>query len=293
MGDIRSHYKLCALKYHPDKCKLENATEKFREIREAYEYLKTQYEDDIDIGDMEDTDHMSDYNTMMKLYLSRFFKHMCEMGEQQDIKTQLIKLVISKLVGLCEKKASEYVRKLDVTTLAKIYDILTRFKDVFHITEQWLMAIKNILTEKTECETCYILNPFLEDLQADNLYKITENGNTYIVPLWHRELVYDNLGKDFVIKCSPVLPEHMEIDDDNDIYVKLKYSVSELWDRDEDSPVIVPFGNTTVSFLPNMLRITKRTQLIRIPGAGISCVNHTDILYNATRSDVILIISIY
>jgi curved DNA-binding protein CbpA len=40
LAKIREQYKICALKYHPDKCKLHNANQRFQEIQDAYEYLK-------------------------------------------------------------------------------------------------------------------------------------------------------------------------------------------------------------------------------------------------------------
>ena len=294
ISEIRERYKLCALKYHPDKCKLPDATERFQAINDAYLFLKKIHDgetiwdeddDDVDNEDDEDPHSMHTYKTMIGLYLSRFFRNVCD----TDIKQRIAKMAISKILGLCEQKATEYVRRLDITTLSKIYEILVQYKEAFHVSEHLLSVVRDILSEKAGDNTCILLNPFLEDLQADNLYKITEGGQTYIVPLWHQELVYDCSGSDLMVRCCPVLPEHMEIDEDNDIRVYLEYTLTELWGKET---VSVPFGNTCLEFYPKSLYISEYSQTIYFRGAGVSRVNRTNMFENSRRSDVYLIITI-
>jgi hypothetical protein len=286
--DIRAQYRLCALKYHPDKCKLPDANSRFCKIQEAYSHLmlihKTHSDEETEMDD-NTPDTGSDYSTLLKSYMSSFFSNM----RDPDINQKLAMLAISKLLGLCEKRAAEYARKLDCETLAKIYDMMYKYKDAFHLSEQWLEIVNQILTEKMRDKQCVVLNPFLEDLQADNLYKISENGQTYIVPLWHPELIYDNNGADFIVHCCPVLPEHMEIDEHNNIYVHLTYSLLELW---ETPTVTVPFGNAPLSFSPSALFLSRKPQTICIPNAGISRINQKNMFDNTSRSNVMLVITI-
>jgi hypothetical protein len=291
---VRERYKLCALKYHPDKCKLPDATERFQAINDAYIYLKKRHEhaqqdmcDYEDDSETEDETYVHTYKTMIAMYLSRFFRNVCD----TDIKQRIAKIAISKIVGLCEQKATEYVRRLDVSTLSKIYEILVQYKDAFHISEHLLTVVRDILSQKAEDNTCILLNPFLEDLQADNLYKITESGQTYIVPLWHHELLYDCSGADLLVRCCPVLPEHMEIDEDNNVIVHLEYTLSELWEN-KDEIIRVPFGNTFLDVFTKALKITRSPQTICIPGAGISRINRTNMFDNSRRTDVYLVITI-
>lgn len=313
LAKIREQYKICALKYHPDKCKLYNANERFREIHEAYEYLKEysnpepkynspygccggDNEYGYNSGDEDEDDETTlDYKKMIGMYLSKFIQNIWFDDNDESIQHKLAKLVITKILGLCEKKATEYVRRLDAKTLSKIYDILLKYQDAFHLSASWMETVAGILSEKIRGETCILLNPFLEDLQVDNLYKITENGKTYIVPLWHPELVYDsgeNGCVDFTVRCCPVLPDHMEIDENNNVIVKLQYSAQYIWERDTNKPIDVPFGKTTVSFLPSSLRFTRKPQTIRLIEQGISRINQTDMFDNTKRADIILVISI-
>jgi hypothetical protein len=310
LAKIREQYKICALKYHPDKCKLYNANERFREILEAYEYLKEysnpepkpnygeHFDEDDDDGFLDEDDDeyetTPDYKKMIGIFLSNFIRNIWFEDGDKSLQHKLAKLVITKILGLCEKKATEYVRRLDAKTLSKIYEILLKYQDAFHLSASWLETVAGILSEKINGETCVLLNPFLEDLQVDNLYKITENGKTYIVPLWHPELVYDgeNTCVDFTVRCCPVLPDHMEIDEHNNVIVKLQYSMKDLWERDTNVSVDVPFGKTTVSFLPSYLRLTRKPQTIRLVEQGISRINRTDMFDNTKRADVVLVITI-
>lgn len=271
--EIKTQYRIYALKYHPDKNKDANATAKFREIQEAYEYLTSHRE----------SEDMMDYKTMIGSFLSNVF---FQTEPAPDLKTELCRMIVSNILGLCEKKALEYIEKIDKTTLAKIHVILEKYRDAFHISDAIFAKLNEILSKTTEC---VLLNPFLEDLMEDNLYKITENGNTFIVPLWHHELVYDNSGEDFLVRCCPVLPENMEIDEDNNVYVYLTYRLSELWGKDRMS---VSFGKTTLEFLTIHLCLSEHPQTIRLRNKGISHIHPENMFDNSVRKDVLLIITI-
>jgi hypothetical protein len=224
-----------------------------------------------------------DYKTMIGTFISKLF--FCK-EPATDFKMKMYKLIVSKILGLCEQKALKYIEKIDNSTLEKIYEILQKYREAFHISDAIIIKIEEILSKTREC---VLLNPFLEDLLDDNLYKITENGQTFIVPLWHYELVYDNSGVDFVVRCCPVLPENMEIDEHNNIYVHLNYRLSELWGRET---ILVSFGNRTLSFLTSHLSLTELPQTIRLRSMGISHIHKTDLFDNKVRKDVILVIKI-
>lgn len=298
------------MKYHPDKCKLYNANELFREVQTAYEYLKeysnpepryngsyemdNEYDGYSSCDDDDEYESLTDYKKLIGVYLSQFIRNIWCDEKDENLSHKLAKLVITKILGLCEQKATEYVRRLDGKTLSKIYDILIKYRDAFHLSKTWLDTVAEILSEKINGEKCVLLNPVLEDLQADNLYKITDNGKTYIVPLWHPELVYDSgiPSVDFTVRCCPILPEHMEIDENNHIIIRLQYSIQDLWARPPGAMVDVPFGKTVVSFAPSSLRLSRKPQTIRLVNMGISRINQTDMFDNTKRADVILVITL-
>ena len=280
LDEIKTQYRLCALKYHPDKCKDSNAGEKFREIKEAYDYLThcAMYEEEAETASQ-------DYKTMIGAFLANTFFR--KSGDSPEC--ELGRLIVSKILGLCENRALEYVRNIDRTTLAKIYEILQTYREAFHLSRELVDRIGEILSEKPRAnsEESVLLNPFLEDLQEDQLYKITRSGKTFIVPLWHHELVYDLSGADFIVRCCPVLPENMELDEYNNVYIYVSYALSEIWNR---TRVEVPFGKKTLSLFPAQLHFTSEPQSIRFSREGVSRINPGNAVDNSMRSDVILVV---
>lgn len=323
VDEIKTQYRLQALKYHPDKNKDANATETFQAIREAYDYLLQNPEMLSQVDDS-----FTNYETMFGSFVSSLFfqesahdtstntfskyseddadeirgnsreRSSSEFDSLPEFfthsKTELCRLIVSKIVGLCQTRALQYIEKIDRTTLRKIYTILEKYRSVggdrngygVHISEIIMHRIAEILSKKTEC---VLLNPSLDDLIVDNLYKITENGQTFIVPLWHHELIYDNSGAEFMVRCNPILPEHMEMDEDNHIYIYLNYRLSELW---ENETITVPFGKTTVEFQTHHLSITRTTQTIRLRNRGIAHIHASNMFDNSVRKDVVLVIHI-
>jgi len=292
LDDIKMQYRLMALKYHPDKCKEDDAAEKFRKVHEAYQLLSHVVESgDFDLEkdeeERESNFHGRDYKSMVVGFLSKlFFQESVANEVYQDLCT----LIVTKILGLCEQKAIEYLRKIDRTTLQKIYVLLQKHREVFHLSDELMANIASTLNEPApQNGSLVLLNPFLEDLQMDNLYKIRENGQTFIVPLWHDELVYDNSGVDLVIRCCPVLPDNIELDEFNNIHVYLAYSLSELWGAPEIEVVV---GNRTVVFCPADLKLTPEIQRIRFAKQGISKIHPTDPFDNSERADLVLCIRI-
>ena len=287
--EIKTNYRLGALKYHPDKCRDVDAADKFREIQSAYEYLTNHASSDGD-----DTT----YKTMVGSFLSKlFFQGNQGQGnpgvDETGWKEEICRRVVSRLVGLCESKALEYIEKIDRKTLAKLRTCLVMYREAFHLSDVLMERVDELLAKpntgasSSSSYSIVLLNPFLEDLQEDNLYRITESGKTFIVPLWHHELVYDNSGVDFVVRCCPVLPEHMEIDEYNNIYVYLWYRLSDVWGKTQ---IDVPFGNRTLSFWPKQLCVCAEPQQIRFPREGIARVNPTNPVDNSVRKDVVLVV---
>ena len=62
--------------------------------------------------------------------------------------------------------------------------------------------------------------------------KLVHNENNFYVPLWHNEVIYDISGNKLYVSCNPELPEHMTIDDNNNLHVHVKYHISEIYNKD-------------------------------------------------------------
>ena len=86
------------MEYHPDKCKDEDACEKFKEIKEAYEYLKEHYEwhnQDI-LEDAEEAIQMSSYESLVRYFTGGLNEHLQE---------EYTHILLDKLLTICEKQA--------------------------------------------------------------------------------------------------------------------------------------------------------------------------------------------
>jgi hypothetical protein len=111
---------------------------------------------------------------------------------------------------------------------------------------------------------------------------LTENGVTYPVPLWHHELVYDKGGADLYVKCIPLLPDNIEIDEKNNIHVKLVLSLQDVWFKDE---IDFCMGNHRFAFPRKELKMT-HLQVVVLANVGISKINTDDIYNVSKRADV-------
>lgn len=219
IDEIKQQYKIHALKYHPDKNKSPNSTEKFQEIHTAYEYLCNNVDSD------------NDSDTSDKSYSNILFKFL-ESIIPIDKDSQIMYLIIEKISKVCENKSVDFLEKLDKEVLIKILNLIKMNKEILHINNNYIELIESVINKKSQNDEVIILNPTLEDLFDNNLYKLTVENQTYIVPLWHHELIYENNNRDIYVKCNPVLPDNIEIDDINDIHIYKQYSIKELWGKD-------------------------------------------------------------
>lgn len=268
--NIKQQYKIYALKYHPDKNKSPNSTEKFQEINTAYDYLCN----NIDSDDDTINDDKSYSNILFK-FLSSIIPI------DKDMK--IMHIIIEKITNICENKSTDFLEKLDKDILIKINKLIKMNCDILHINNNYIEIIENIINKKSQNDEVIILNPTLEDLFDNNLYKLTVDKETYIVPLWHHELIYENNNRDIYIKCNPILPDNIEIDDINDIHVYKPYSIKELWGKDTFT---VDIHDRNIQLEVNKLKLMQHQTIIMLK-SGISRVNIKNIY------DVSMVSTIY
>ena len=256
VDELKHKYKLYALKFHPDKNKSIDATEKFQEINSAYQYLCSH---DIELN--EPYQENTSYSDILFTFMTSIIPI--------DKDTNVIHIIIQKLTHVCESKSHDFLEKLDKDTLIKIYDVIKTNKDIFHIKDEYITKIENIINNKIQKDEVIILNPTLEDLFDNNLYRLTLDKNTYIIPLWHHELQYDNNGKDLYVRCNPVLLDDIEIDETNDIHVYKSYKIHEIWGKQN---IEIEIGNRIFPIEAYELKFIEN-QTVFILDSGISRPN--------------------
>jgi GTPase SAR1 family protein len=268
---IKRQYRLKALIYHPDKNKSPNAVSKFQEIHDAYEYLLMAEEyanrDSHDAND-------DSYRNLFMIFLKKILEN--ETGQS------VFYNIIQRITTMCESKAFELLERLDKPTLIKTCIILTKYKDAFHITDNIIEKITHLIQTRNENDECIILNPTLKDLYNNNLYKLSVNGETYIIPLWHHELVYDNLGHDLYVNCLPDLPNHITIDENNNIHIDVKYNIHDIWEHEYAQ---VQCDAMCYPIQVNTLKLTHK-QTVIFAKQGLSKINVKNIFDISNKGDV-------
>jgi hypothetical protein len=273
---IKKNYRIRILKYHPDKNPSPEAADQFRETKAAYDFLNAS---GFDNG----STTVPSYESVLKSFLSSVFSS--DTTGSPGFSNNLGLLVMMRLLRFCGTALIAYLRKIDRTLLQKIYDILHLYQDAFHLPPSFLSSIKDILAEHDE--ECIVLHPSLEDLLLENIYKLKHGNETFLVPLWHQDMVYDSLGKDLHVNCFPILPDHMELDEWNNLYVHVDYTVGEIW----GCPMVeVEVGSRIYNFDPSLLRLTCAPQEIKCDDRGISAINVDDPFDVSKKQHVFLIV---
>ena len=278
---IKKQYRIKALIYHPDKNKTEDACAKFIEVQNAYEYLKkySSFADEIDYNSEDDDERELDKSSYRwKIY--SFIKSILKKESKNDIYYS----ILERISSICEEKAITLLESLDKVILLKVFEILKTYKAAFHFNNEFIEKIEELVNRRRENDECIILNPSLEDLFENNLYKLSIHGQTYIVPLWHHELVYDNSGNDIYVKCCPILAENMEIDNKNNLHIHKEYKVLDLWGKSLIKIEIT--NNKTIEFKPCELNLSILQTLVFED--GVSKINTQNVYEISNRALIYL-----
>jgi len=270
---IKKNYRIKALQYHPDKCSLPNASQKFTEIHDAYEYL-LKYEGYKE--EEQENQGGSSYQHILVSFLRNILKN--------ETRNQLFYTILQRISTTCEEKTLRTLEQLDKTTLIRVYEILSKYWRVLHFREDILEKIQEIIKEKIKHDECILLNPTLDDLFDNNLYKLSVGDFNYIVPLWHHELIYDNSGGEVIVKCYPVLDENVYIDDQNNIHIEVEIKVFDLWKQDK---YVVKTGKKEFYINPSLLKLVEH-QTITLLKEGISQINTKDVYDISKKSNVLI-----
>ena len=298
MSHIKKQYRKMALKYHPDKNQEPDATAQFLKITEAYEFLCDHYDsDESKIRGI----HTIPYSELLREFISSLFQggsgkpprsghgfqNTADEGQENIYENKyvihLFHNFVEKMTRICEDKSIDFIRKINKQLLVKLYEMMYTYKDVLLITDTFLSKMREVIEEKMKEDFCVILNPRLEDLFDQSLYKLHHNNQMFVIPLWHHELVYDISGSDFYVKCFPVLPEHIIIDGDNNIIVEINADLQTVFLQ---GGIEVELGNKQSIFIPGTeIRLTPQ-QTIVLKGRGIPKING-DAIYDVNKkSDI-------
>ena len=284
---LKKQYRKLALKNHPDKNgNTHESNEKFQKINEAYHYLKREIKhlnyDDIE-HDIKGEDDNSVNSSLYSDILKGFMKTVFE-GKYNELLTK----IVNDIITAGKRTSVKLFDDLDKDTAFNIYTFLSNNRSVLHLSQEILEVIREIVVKKYDNVEVYKLNPSINDLLNNNLYKLYVHDELYLVPLWHNESYFDGSGCEIIVICEPELPEGIQIDDDNNIFItKEIYGYSDLLNMILlNKSIQITIGEKEYE-IPISNLYMKREQYYRIKNEGLSKVKR-DIYDVSEKSDIIV-----
>jgi hypothetical protein len=262
----KKYHKLC-LKWHPDKNiqNIEESTEKFREINDSYSYLlKNKSKSDTFL-----------YQSMLIKFLKLIIKGEYSLNFFQEIilNTNILSISIFE--------------NIDVRTAIDLYNLLCKYREVFHISNEVLSYVSLLIKEKYKNDKIIILRSTIDDLWQNNIYKLDYEDECYLVPLWHNELYFEK--NNIIILCYPTLSEDIKLDENNNIIVDVKISIqhelSQLLSNEKYKIVSIGCKNFAIPLDKLFLR---KYQIYEFKGQGISRIVENDLYNTKIKSNVVM-----
>ena len=295
---LKRCYHKQALKYHPDKNgNTTESTERFKLINDAYDFLKR--EDDLLYNDnlKPTNENSSVYKDILQLFLKGILD-----GKYSESISTIIKEIILNFSEVKKMSSLKMIDGLDKETTINIYNFLSKYRSLFHFSNEFLDKIKDIIIKKHDDIMVYVLNPSIDDLLNNNVYKLYVEEELYLVPLWHSEMYFDvkkreneseetkgtNDIKEIIVLCYPELPENITIDEDNNLYVEVNLNVSDISLFLSLSKSIKVFLGKKELDIPLYNLYIRDTQIYRIKSQGLTKIKEYDIYDISEKCDIIV-----
>ena len=309
---MKKAYHINALIYHPDKNKALDSTNSFQKIHEAYNYLHKLINTKTDNNYNNDHDEANEtkYNMILINFINILIKNytnnneideLDELNEINDIQFN-VKKFKKDCIDYSYTLIENILDKLNIDLLEEIFNILNNKNLIYHnITNtKAIELIKKILLKKLKDYNIFIINPNLKNLLNSDVYKLIINSETstelqpdtdeLYIPLWHNELNYNNN----IIKIHPIIPDNIEIDNENNIIINYNNSFTVIQKLIENYEY--PYFEIIVEHLNLMiplkeLKITKNQKYF-FNNIGIPKINTNDIFDISNKAKIIININI-
>ena len=274
---VKKAYFKQALKFHPDKYKLDNG-EKFRKIKEAYDFLQSGNPFDIHSTSCNDENNSDiiDYKELIKRCINYF-------SPETNWDNLFVDTSFHGIINDCKDISLKIFEKLNKEKAEQVYNFIVNYNYVLNIDEELIKTFKICLQEKMIYDNIIILNPSLTDLLQDNVFKLNIEDKEFYVPLWHHELHFSLHNKFLIIKMEPDIDDNYSIDNKNNIYKKEDVCLYNLIHEGYHN---VNIGEKTFKIQAKDLKITKEKQIYHIPEQGILKINENHTYDTTLRSDI-------
>jgi len=283
--ELKKAYLKQALLCHPDK--IGNTpinTLKFQDLQESYNFLILYAEPS--------NDHIPTTTTTTPITQTPPTPSK-ENINLIDINTEVLKMFINNVLG------GNYINTL-IDILSGITDLSLLLSDS-NISIETINKIKHFVKkyginnerQKNTHELNirdYILNPSIDDLLDDNIYKLSIDNEIYLVPLWHHECIYEDVNRnEIIVNCVPKLPNNIYIDDKNHIYTSISISLNNSLLNEN---YYINIGKKKYELPINNLYIKSSPQQICLYNCGILEINDSDFYNTSIRSNIYITITL-
>lgn len=292
-SEIKKHYRIAALKNHPDKhFNSDESTTKFKEINEAYVLLSNKCIDDdgncngnngnsqyCEMGD----DHDYKYNNLFSEFINSL------MVDLSNAKIAEVNIILTAVMDKCKILTAAMFDNIDRKSILFIYDLIIKYYTILDISNERFDGIIKILKNKMKIDDVIILNPTISDLfEINNIQIIEHEEKTYYIPNWHTELYYDiNEQRELIVKCIPKLPEYIYIDELNNIYIDVRTRVENLFNLSKPVFTIIVYENISIDIPISSIEF-KTSQVITLHKRGIPMINTENVYDISERMDIIV-----
>lgn len=300
LEELKKKYKIAALKHHPDKhFNSQESTIKFKEINEAYLYLYGKHTNDNNNNAAKKNEckneNENENDDCYANLLSKFINSLMNKFSQTQIAA--VHIVIQVLMNKCEMLRSTLFDHMDRESLLFIHQLIIKYHSILELGTDRLNGIREIIKKKLQENDIIIIQPTISELFNENNIQVVEHEkNTYYVPLWHTEIYYninhphenangDGQERELIVKCIPSLPEHIYIDEINNIYIDVRTRVENLFNQTKLTVLI----SESVSFdIPIHTLEFKTHQTITLKKCGIPMIN-TENMYDVSEKMNVII----
>lgn len=283
-------YRQKALKYHPDKNS--NSAEShaaFHRLTEAYDIVSNVVslsEEGVECPPNES--HVGYFDI-----LSQFIKSVISVSTEPHAKQERMNIILKKIVEIVRDYQDVSVgmfENIDRETSVCIYQFLCSHSDTLCISPNVIERIRSIIQTKFDELRIYTITPTLDDMLLDKVFKLNIDGHVYLVPLWHREIYFDDKtcdGQEILVLCEPNIDEELyRLDENNNLYISTDIVFSrDLLRKDWCHDVAVPTSAKTVRLTPHVMSLLE-TQIIRVIGEGVLRIDEKDMYNNIDRGDI-------
>jgi len=289
---IKKQYHKLALKYHPDKnSDTTEAKERFQLLGEAFA-IANDYNDTGTYNREKINNNMFDMNEKdYGFFINSFLSTL-------TIKNDKIRNILFNLINTTESVpcVDEVLSQLSSDDVDELGKFITKYQCYFSLSTSFINKIKDMIhynpqkqgDEDIKPNDIVILNPIIDDIIENNIFKLEYKGHIYFVPLWHGELYYDVsdniIESELIVKCIPILPKHIWINEHNDLYFSINLELSKVFEK---RYLEICVGKKVFAIPISELKL-RRYQTWIFKNEGMYDINLNDIYDDSQKRDIIV-----